>query len=473
MHPITRNYRQVDVFGGFTAASGFQFYTARQFPEAYWNRIAFVSEPTGGLTHRAVIEESGAGFIEKDGWNIFAAHDEWVSPVQAKVGPDGSLWIADWYNFIVQHNPTPTEERGGYDAQTGEGNAHINPNRDREHGRIYRLTYKGAESGESMSLSKDDPEALVETLGNDNMFWRLTAQRLLVERGETDVLSDLYELVNNTETDELGLNSAALHALWTIHGLDALDGSDEEALETALGALDHPAAGVRKAAIQVLPRTGEARQAIAESGVLEDPNGRTQLAAILATIEMDPSEEVGQALFSLSRDSSVVQDEWLAEALKLAGSKHAAGYRTAAGASSDGEQTTSDQGSESGARTIRIRAVVNELQFDVSEFSVQAGEKVEIVFENPDFMQHNLLITEPGSLEKVGAAADEMAGETDAAERDYVPDMSEVLFATALVNPNSTATITFTAPGQPGEYPYVCTFPGHWRTMQGTMIVTE
>ncbi|SHF62893.1 putative membrane-bound dehydrogenase domain-containing protein [Fodinibius roseus] len=473
MHPITRNYRQVDVFGGFTAASGFRFYTARQFPEEYWNRIAFVSEPTGGLTHRAIIEENGAGFTEKDGWNIFAAHDEWVSPVQAKVGPDGSLWIADWYNFIVQHNPTPTEERGGYDAETGEGNAHVNPNRDRKHGRIYRLTYKGAESGESMSLSKDDPDALVDALNHDNMFWRLTAQRLLVERGETDVLPELYGLVENTETDELGLNSAALHALWTIHGLDALDGSNEEALETALGALEHPAAGVRKAAIQVLPQTGEARQAIMESGVLEDPNGRTQLAAILATVEMDPSEQVGQALFALSRDSNVVQDEWLAEALKLAGNKHAAGYRTAASTSSAGGQTASDQSSESNAKTIRIKAVVNKLQFDVSEFSVQAGEKVEIVFENPDFMQHNLLITEPGALEKVGEAADDMAGETDAAEKDYVPDISEVLFATSLVNPNNTVTLTFTAPDQPGEYPYVCTFPGHWRTMQGTMIVKE
>lgn len=473
MHPITRNYRQVDVFGGFTAASGFQFYTARQFPEEYWNRIAFVSEPTGGLTHRAIIEESGAGFTEKDGWNIFAGHDEWVSPVQAKVGPDGSLWIADWYNFIVQHNPTPTEERGGYDAESGEGNAHINPNRDRQHGRIYRLTYKGAEPSEPMSLSKDNPDALIEALSNDNMFWRLTAQRLLVERGETDVLSDLYDLVENTDVDEQGLNSPALHALWTIHGLGALDGSNEEALETAIGALDHPAAGVRKAAIQVLPETEEAQQAIMESDVLEDPNERTQLAVLLATIEMEPSEEVGQALFSLSQDSNLVQDEWLVEALKLAGNKHEAGYRTASSSSSTEEQTASDQDSASDATTVRIKAVVNELQFDVTEFSVQAGEKVEIVFENPDFMQHNLLITEQGALEQVGEAADELAGETDAAEQNYVPDMSEVLFATALVNPNDTVTLTFTAPEEPGEYPYVCTFPGHWRTMQGTMIVTE
>ncbi len=175
--------------------------------------------------------------------------------------------MLDWYNFIVQHNPTPSEERGGYDAERGEGNAHINPNRDRSHGRIYRITYQGSEDNEITSLSKDDPDALVDALNNDNMFWRMTAQRLLVERGETDVLSDLYELVENNSMDDMGLNSAALHALWTIHGLGALDGSNDEAMEVALGALEHSAAGVRKAAIRALPQTDEANQAILESGV--------------------------------------------------------------------------------------------------------------------------------------------------------------------------------------------------------------
>ncbi|HLR26044.1 MAG TPA: PVC-type heme-binding CxxCH protein, partial [Fodinibius sp.] len=325
MHPITRNYRQVDVFGGFTAASGFQFYTARQFPEEYWNRIAFVSEPTGGLTHRAIIEESGAGFTEKDGWNIFAGHDEWVSPVQAKVGPDGSLWIADWYNFIVQHNPTPTEERGGYDAESGEGNAYKNPLRDRSHGRIYRLVYTGSQPKEPISLSRDIPEELVQTLKSDNMFWRMTAQRLLVERGKTDVLQDLYKLVGNTQADELGLNTAAQHALWTIHGLGALGGSNEKALEVASRALEHPAAGVRKAAIKVLPRSPETNRALLESGVLHDADPQTQLASILATVEMEPSDEIGQALQELSQNDDVITDKWLAEALKLAADKHETG----------------------------------------------------------------------------------------------------------------------------------------------------
>ncbi len=480
MHPITRNYRQVDVFGGFTAASGFKFYTARQFPQEYWNRIAFVSEPTGGLTHRAIIEPNGAGFTESDGWNLFASHDEWTSPVQAKVGPDGSVWLLDWYNFIVQHNPTPSEERGGYDAERGEGNAHINPNRDRSHGRIYKITYQGSEDNEINSLSKDDPDALVDALSNDNMFWRMTAQRLLVERGETDVLPDLYSLVENNSVDDMGLNSAALHALWTIHGLGALDGSNDEAMDVALGALEHQAAGVRKAAVRALPRTDEANQAILESGVLDDENARTRLAAILSTIEMSTSSQIGETLFEISQDESVMEDKWLAEALKLAADKHQDVYQEAstAGQTGSADQSGSDESqqtvtTEGDVQKIRIEAVMDELQFSVSNFTVEAGKKVEITFYNPDFMQHNMLIVEKGSLEKVGEAADDMMTEMDAAEKNYVPEIPEVLYSTRLLNPEETVTLSFTAPEETGDYPYVCTFPGHWRTMKGTMTVTD
>ncbi len=339
MHPITRNYRQVDVFGGFTAAAGLEFYTARSFPEKYWNRIAFVSEPTGGLIHRAIIEEDTAGYSESDGWNIFASHDEWASPTQAKVGPDGALWFADWYNFIIQHNPTPSEERGGYNAETGEGNAYRNPLRDRSRGRIYRISYdNNDEAANQMSLSIDEPSALVDALSNDNMFWRLTAQRLLVERGETDILNDLYQLVDDTDADSTGLDSGAIHALWTIHGLGALDGNNEKALEVAMEALNHPAAGVRKAAVQALPRNPEANQAIINSGVLQDPDEHTRLQAILATVEMEPSEQTGRILYAIESDTGLEKDMWLSQALKLAANKHKIGYLAAGG--TEGSENT-------------------------------------------------------------------------------------------------------------------------------------
>ena len=107
VHPTTPYIRQVDVFGGYTAAAGHYLYTARAFPKWSWNRIAFITEPTAHLVGQAVIEKDGAGFVTRDGWNLLSSAEEWFAPIAAMTGPDGAVWVTDWYNFIQQHNPTP------------------------------------------------------------------------------------------------------------------------------------------------------------------------------------------------------------------------------------------------------------------------------------------------------------------------------------------------------------------------------
>jgi azurin len=122
---------------------------------------------------------------------------------------------------------------------------------------------------------------------------------------------------------------------------------------------------------------------------------------------------------------------------------------------------------------IQIKVIKNQMKYDLKTFEVEAGKAIEIVFENPDFMQHNLVITKPGALETVGKAADKLASDPNGAEKQYVPEMAEVLFATKLVNPQQTVKLNFIAPQQPGDYPFVCTFPGHWSIMNGTMKVVK
>ena len=101
---------------------------------------------------------------------------------------------------------------------------------------------------------------LVAALSSDNMLWRLHAQRLLIERGQKDVVPQLIALTRNKSVDELGLNGGALHALWTLQGLGELANLNSEAGKAAVDALKHPAAGVRKAAAMVLPKTAEASE---------------------------------------------------------------------------------------------------------------------------------------------------------------------------------------------------------------------
>lgn len=125
------------------------------------------------------------------------------------------------------------------------------------------------------------------------------------------------------------------------------------------------------------------------------------------------------------------------------------------------------------ANTIIMNVVPDMMKFDKEVFTVVAGQKVMIELENLDGMQHNLVIIKPGTINKVGAAADALARDPKGAQLNYVPKMPEVLHATKLLNPEEVVTLTFTAPTEPGDYPFVCTFPGHWRMMNGIMKVTK
>src|SRR5690606_25315570 len=114
-------------------------------------------------------------------------------------------------------------------------------------------------------------------LSSDNLFWRKHAQRMLVERGERDVVPQLVALVKEAKTDAIGLAPGAMHALWTLDGLGVFAESDaaKEATDVALHALEHPSAGVRRAALTVLPRKDEFGPRIAER--LTDDDAQVQL----------------------------------------------------------------------------------------------------------------------------------------------------------------------------------------------------
>jgi putative membrane-bound dehydrogenase-like protein len=290
IEPITDKVRQVDYHGHFTAGAGHALYTARSYPQKYWNRTAFVAEPTGHLLATFEIQPNGSTFRSRNAWNLLASDDEWTAPIMAEVGPDGQVWVIDWYNYIVQHNPTPP----GW--KTGQGNAYETELRDKKHGRIYRVVYKGANPAEPFSLKDATPEKLVGTLKNDNMLWRLHAQRLLVERGKQDVVPGLIELAKDKTVDKVGLNAGVIHALWTLHGLGALDGSNAEATAAAVRALEHQSAGVRRNALQVLPRKEALIKAIEEADLIRESDAQVQLVMCLALAEMPPCNEAAKYL---------------------------------------------------------------------------------------------------------------------------------------------------------------------------------
>jgi hypothetical protein len=96
-----------------------------------------------------------------------------------------------------------------------------------------------------------------------------------------------------------------------------------------------------------------------------------------------------------------------------------------------------------------------------------------VLFENNDLMPHNFVLVQPGALQEVGQLAETTGTDPGAAARQYVPDSKKVLVSSKLLPPREVQKFAFTAPAQPGVYPYVCTYPGHWRRMYGALYVVD
>lgn len=498
--PLTNDFRQVDWIGAYTAAAGHAIYTADVWPERYHNRVGFVSEPTGPVVGEFVLEPSGSGYQSIHPKNLVASDDEWFSPIMAETGPDGHVWIADWYNYIIQHNAESNRQR------PTPGNAYANPLRDRSHGRIYRVVYEGADAYRPMRLDNASAAKLVQTLAHGNLFWRKHAQRLLVERGQTDVVDALVALVNKYSDSEEQARAGAIHALWTLHGLGMLENSRSAAYEAAVQALQHPSAAVRLQAVQVLPPESASVREILQARILDDPDLRVRRQVLIALASQPASLVAGEALYHFLQHDHTEGDRYLMEAATIAASVHHRGFLSAAGR--DGwmdraiqlpapgfseysleealslivqthqdalgnDALLSDESTRATApdRILEIGVVPNIMEYDIDELHATAGERLRIVFTNTDNMEHNLLIIRPGSLAEVGRLADAMVTAPDGRERLYIPDSPDVLAATPLLDPGEQYILDLVVPNEPGTYRFVCTVPGHWRIMNGVLHV--
>ncbi len=126
-----------------------------------------------------------------------------------------------------------------------------------------------------------------------------------------------------------------------------------------------------------------------------------------------------------------------------------------------------------GVRVVRIGTVYERMAYDTETIVVQAGRPVLFVLENADAMPHNLVITKPGRMQAVGELAESKAQDPAFAKASFVPASPDILAASTLMQPQATQKLLFEAPTEPGVYPYVCTYPGHWRRMFGAMYVVD
>ena len=127
-----------------------------------------------------------------------------------------------------------------------------------------------------------------------------------------------------------------------------------------------------------------------------------------------------------------------------------------------------DAAPQGDAVDITISSIKEKLVYDIKSFTVRTGQKITVTFKNPDFPPHNLLFVKPGQADAVASLAMKMGAQGFA--KQFKPDTDKILWGTTMLDHGESETFTFTAP-EPGDYPYVCTFPGHAQLMRGVMKV--
>lgn len=251
----------------FTAACAPHIYRGGLFPGEFSGN-AFICEPAGNLVKREILTAMNGTLAAKAAYpqsEFLASNDERFRPVNLTTGPDGALYITDFYRGVLQHRESFTTYLRSYSEERGlDQPLHL--------GRIWRVVPAGAKPSAKTALHTETPPQWVAYLESPNSWWRETAQRLLVERGDLGIAPALKRLASSGATE-----MSRVHALWTLDGLHQLDA------EIATGALRDPAPRVRAAAV----RLGE--------NFLRTPDRRRVLAALIG-MSGEPAPLVQQQL---------------------------------------------------------------------------------------------------------------------------------------------------------------------------------
>jgi putative heme-binding domain-containing protein len=191
------------------AYCGLHFFDSDAYPPAYRERL-YMGNIHGGAINVDVLARDGSTYASTAGADLLVANDAWFMPVVQKTGPDGCLYILDWYDRYHCYQ----------DARRDPGGI------DRLKGRLYRVRYQNSPRAGRFDLAAESDSQLIERLNSPNIYFRDVAQRILCERGDPEARPKLERLV----ADPTATRKARMHALWSLVGSGSLSVEFHQAL---------------------------------------------------------------------------------------------------------------------------------------------------------------------------------------------------------------------------------------------------
>lgn len=284
--PPEKRFHSFQEAGHFTSAcSGMIYGDARLFGTGP-NMHAFTCEPFHNLVQHNIVQEDGVSFrshrpVSEGRFDFFASEDRWCRPVMARTGPDGALWVADMYRYMIEHP----------EWLPPEGKAELLPHYrlGDDRGRIYRIVPSNQPRGDAWSAFNNDTPALVAALDSSSDWRRDKAQQMLVARRDASASPLIAQLFQRSQRPETRVQS-----LWTLDGLDALTAP------LLIAALNDPHPRVRENAIRLAEERQEAAIIAAAVGLAHDSDPQVCLQLALSCGQWSDSG-AGSVLVELAR----------------------------------------------------------------------------------------------------------------------------------------------------------------------------
>lgn len=297
-------YMQIDVVGGYTAACASTVQEGGAWP-AEWNDTVFCTEPILDIIHFEKLKYGApniVGEMTEPNREWLRAQDWWFFPIDVQFGPDGAMYVLDFYNPIVAHS----DSRGPKHSRSG---ATVRPDREHYFGRIYRIQHDAAKALPMPDLTKVDLHGLVAAFRHPNKGVRFNAHRLLMDRSDAASATSALAAM---ATDEKFVPARIL-SLWALERLGKLE---PQILKTALTS-DVPA--VRKSALLIAEALGEANKTNV-TALLNDSDVRVRLLALRALAALPLDKEGADALLAVLPK---LNDEWSRSAAVAASASNA------------------------------------------------------------------------------------------------------------------------------------------------------
>lgn len=251
-----------------TALAGMAYYSGDAFPEEFQKNL-FIGDVVTCRVHRYTFDFNGSTPSAKAAEDLVLSEDPWFRPVDVKVGPDGALYIADFYNSIIGHYEVALDH----------------PARDRIRGRIWRITYKG-QSDKVNDWTNAPLQELLAGFGHSNLKVRLKIANEIVERMGQEAVDPIKNLLDAPDLDA----QRYVHALWVLHRLDALD---EQAIRRA-AAHEDPMIRIHTMRVLTEMKPSSAVYYDLASQALSDPDPHVQRAAVEALANYPQIETINQ-----------------------------------------------------------------------------------------------------------------------------------------------------------------------------------